>query len=117
MKLITKRGAIYITDEVIASICGYAALSCFGVKGMARKSLKDGIICLPKGHFPKGVKIRVENNRIDIELHVVIEHGVNMRTVGQSIMSEVRYTVESVTGVKVNRVDVYIDAVTVSHVN
>ncbi|MGN1451224.1 MAG: Asp23/Gls24 family envelope stress response protein, partial [Eubacteriales bacterium] len=58
-------------------------------------------------------KVTVNNGRIDIELHIAVDHGVNMRTVALSTMDEVRYVVEQQTGIKVGNVDVYVDAMTV----
>lgn len=36
-------GFINIAPEVLADIAGYAAMSCFGVKGMTIRSVSDGI--------------------------------------------------------------------------
>ena len=45
-----------------------------------------------------------------IELHIIVENGVNLTAVCHSIMSQVRYVVSSTTGVDVSTVDVYVDS-------
>lgn len=43
MTIKTDLGYIDITNEVLAGIAGYAASSCFGVKGMTIRSMSDGL--------------------------------------------------------------------------
>ena len=115
MKLINKKGYIEVKDDVIAVLAGYAALNSLGVKGMTSRNIGDGIVKLLKGDdFHRGVKVTPNKGCVDIELHVAVDHGVNMRTVALSTMDEVRYVIESQTGIKVGNVDVFVDAITVS---
>ena len=59
----------------------------------------------------KGIKIDVtEDNVVNIELHIVVRHGVNIAAAGDSIISEVRYNVEEMTGMKVGKVNVFVDS-------
>lgn len=115
MRIVTNKGYIEIPDKIISIISGYAALNCFGVKGMTVRGLGDELTLLIKGEsFHKGVKVKVSGNSVRIELHIAVEHGINMRTIAQSIMNEVKYVVEKQTGIKVSRVDVYVDTIIVS---
>ena len=112
MKLQTEKGIIGISPEVYAAISGYAAMNCFGVKGMAAGSMSDGIVQLLKKEFmTKGVKVSFEGVLANIELHIVVEHGVNITAVSKSIMNEVRYVVERYTGTTVNRINIYVDSI------
>ena len=62
----------------------------------------------------KGVKVPYnEDGTVSIELHIVVENGVNIATVCRSIMSEVKYVVTKNTGVEVREVNVCVDSVTV----
>ena len=92
-----------------------AATNCFGVKGMAYRSMTDGIVhLLRREAMSKGVRIIPhEEGDISIELHIVVENGVNIATVCRSIMSEVKYVVSLNTGVTVKAVNVCVDSVTV----
>ena len=112
MTIQNERGTIEITNEVFTLICGNAATNCFGVKGMAYRNVKDGIVgLLKRENMSKGVKVSFEDGQVSIELHVIVEHGVNIKTVCESIMTEVRYVVEQQTRVKVRTVDVCVDSI------
>ena len=114
MKIQTPRGIVAISNDVFTAISGYTATNCFGVKGMASRNMQDGIVqLLRRESLAKGVKIspQPEKNEIDIELHIVVEHGVNIPALCQSIMSEVRYHVEKLTGINVGSVNVCIDSI------
>jgi len=105
-------GNIEISNEVFAAISSYAAANSFGVKGMAVRSVKDGIVrLLGKDAADKGVKIVFTENGLDIELHIIVKHGINIGAVSHQIMREVKYTVGKLTGETVNRVDICIDSV------
>ncbi len=108
-------GSISITSEVFTNIAGAAATSCFGVKGMAYRSMTDGIVHLLRPEsMSKGVKVTYnDDNTVSIELHIVVENGVNITTVCRSIMSEVKYMVNQNTGVEVREVNVCVDSITV----
>ena len=59
----------------------------------------------------KGVKITYpDDSSVSIELHIIVENGVNLMAVCRSIMSEVRYVVSKTTGVEVKSVDVCVDS-------
>ena len=105
-------GSITVTDSVYTDIVGTAAANCFGVKGMAARSVKDGLYhLLRKESVGKGVLVTFnEDSTISIDLHIVVDGGVNLSAVGASIISEVRYVVAKCTGTEVRAVNVYVDS-------
>lgn len=112
-----EKGNIRISTEVFTTITGLAATNCFGVKGMAVRGVSDGLIhLLKKEAVGKGVRVicNDEDDCLSIELHIIVENGVNIPTVCSSIISEVKYVVEKVTGVKVAEVNVCVDSMVVS---
>ena len=113
MRLETERGAISISPDVFTNITGAAATNCYGVKGMAVRSTTDGLVhLLRRESMAKGVKVYYnDDGTVAIELHIIVENGVNLTAVCHSIMSQVRYVVSSTTGVDVSTVDVYVDSV------
>ncbi len=115
MKQQTEKGEIRISNEVFTNITGAAATNCYGVKGMAVRSATDGLVHLLKREsMGKGVKVYYnEDNSVSIELHIVVENGVNLVAVCRSIMSEVRYVVSKTTGCTVKSVDVCVDSMRV----
>ena len=104
-------GCITVTDGVFTDIVGTAAANCFGVKGMAARSLTDGVYhLLRKESVGKGVKVQFnEDGSISIDLHIVVDN-VNMNAVGESIIEEVRHQVTECTGTEVREVNVYVDS-------
>ncbi len=114
-KLQTDQGEILISDTVLSNITGAAATSCYGVKGMAYRSMTDGIVHLLRGEaMSKGVHItQHDEGDISIELHIIVEHGVNMVAISREIISQVRYLVNKNTGARIRSVDVCVDSITV----
>ena len=108
----SEQGEISVSSAVFSNITGIAATNCFGVKGMAARSVQDGLFhLLRKESVGKGVLVEFhEDNTITIDLHIMVDHGVNLQAVGESIISEVRYVVTKCTGTDVRAVNVYIDS-------
>ena len=111
----TENGSVNVSTNVYTDIAGTAASNCFGVKGMAARSVKDGLYhLLRKESASKGVRVEFhEDGTISIDLHVMVDHGVNLNAVGESIISEVRYVVNSTTGTEVRAVNVFFDSMSV----
>ena len=105
-------GSVTVSAGVYTDIAGTAASNCFGVKGMAARSVTAGVFhLLRKESVGKGVKVTFhEDDTITIDLHIIVDHGVNLAAVGESIISEVRYVVTKCTGTEVRAVNVYIDS-------
>ena len=108
-------GDITVSSAVFSNITGMAATNCFGVKGMAYRSMTDGLVhLLRREAMSKGVKVPYnEDGTVSIELHIIVENGVNIATVCRSIMGEVKYVVTKNTGVEVREVNVFVDSITV----
>ena len=107
-----ENGSVNVSTNVYTDIAGTAASNCFGVKGMAARSVKDGVYhLLRKESMSKGVSVQFhEDDSISIDLHIMVDNGVNLSAVGASIISEVRYVVTKCTGTEVRAVNVYIDS-------
>jgi len=112
IKVQSQRGEISISSAVFTSITGAAATNCFGVKGMAYRSMTDGLVhLLRREAMSKGVRIIPhEEGDISIELHIVVEHGVNIAAVCRSIINQVRYMVSENTGASIRSIDVCVDS-------
>ena len=79
---------------------------------MAARSVKDGVYHLLRVEsMGKGVRVEFnDDGSVSIDLHIMVDHGVNLNAVGASIISEVRYVVNKCTGTEVRDVNVYIDS-------
>ncbi len=113
IKLQADKGYIYISGNVFATLVGDAATNCFGLKGMAKRSVNDGLVHLLKREaMSKGVYISYDADAaVSIELHIIVDKGVNIPALCHSIISEVGYKVKNVTGADVNKVNVFIDSI------
>ena len=112
LKFHSEQGEISVSSAVFSNITGMAATNCFGVKGMAYRSMTDGLVhLLRREAMSKGVNVIYnEDESISIELHIIVENGVNIPAVCRSIMNEVRYVVNKNTGAEVRSVDVFVDS-------
>ena len=108
-----ENGSVNVSTSVYTDIAGTAASNCFGVKGMAARSVTDGVYhLLRKESMSKGVRVEFHpEGDISIELHIIVDSGVNLNAVANSIISEVRYVVTKTTGTQVRAVNVYIDSI------
>ena len=102
------KGTIVIETEVIAKIAGYIATSCYGVVGMAYRSKKDEFASLlKKDSISKGIKVTINDKKVNIDIHIIVEYGTNISVVCNSIISSVKYQVNALTGLDVESVNVF----------
>ena len=107
-----ENGSVNVSTSVYTDIAGTVASNCFGVKGMAARSVKDGVYhLLRKESMSKGVNVTLhEDESISIDLHIIVLSGVNLPTLASSIISRVRYEVSKYTGTEVREVNVFVDS-------
>ncbi len=107
-------GEVFISNSVIAEIAGAVAGKCYGVVGMASRNKKDGIVnLLMSDSVTRGINVNVEEDGIRVDMHIIVEYGININSICKSIVNRVRYTLESTVGLKVNRVNVKVEGVRV----
>jgi uncharacterized alkaline shock family protein YloU len=97
-------GRITISSEAIARIVGETARECYGVVAMA------GPKWLPD-RPTRGIDIHRDGRSMTIDLHVVVEYGLNLAEVASSLRNRVGYEVHRLTGLPVGAVEVHIDDV------
>jgi len=113
-KIENSNGTITIKTEVIARIAGLAAMGCYGIVGMAIKNVKDGIVyLLRRENLTRGVKVRFENDAVRVDLHVIAEYGTNIAAICEAAVSNVRYIIEDMTGIKIKTVNIYVEGLRV----
>ena len=104
----SKLGAIRIAPDAIAQIVGHTAAECYGVVGMAGKGLTR---LLARDKLTQGIGVSADGDGLRLDLHVVVEYGLNLAEVAASVRSRVTYEVERLTGLTVAAVEVHIDDV------
>ena len=83
----TDLGQVIIDEEVIATYAGINAIECFGIVGMASVNMKDGFAqLLKRDNVSKGVHIKINDNKIYIDFHIIVSYGVNIATIADNII-------------------------------
>ena len=101
-------GRITIAADAIAQIVGHTAAECYGVVGMAGRGLKR---ILTRDKLTQGIEVSGSPQGLRLDLHVVVEHGLNLAEVAATVRSRVAYEVERLTGLNVAAVEVHIEDV------
>ncbi len=107
-------GTIYIAEDVMMKVVGYAALECYGIVAMSGKRATDGIVeWLGRENLSKGVQIRNVGDMLDVDLYIIVEYGISISEVCKTIVEVVRYKLESMTGVQVRSVNISVEGIRV----
>ena len=100
----TPLGRISISSDAIAHIVAETVRECYGVVAMG------GPKWLPE-RVRKGIAIGRDGDDVTIDLHVVVEYGLNLAEVASTLRNRVQYEVERLTGLRVASVEVRIQDV------
>jgi uncharacterized alkaline shock family protein YloU len=98
-------GRLTISREAVAEIVAETALGCYGVVGLSAGSRVGRMF------RREGISVDGPAEAVRIELHVVVEHGLNLAEVASTVRSQVAYDVERLTGLQVGAVEVVIQRV------
>jgi len=117
IELNTKDGQVTITNEVIATIAGGTAVACYGIVGMASKSqLRDGIAeILRNENYSRGIVVRQEDDKLHIDMFIIVSYGTKISEVASNVQSQVKYTLQQTLGLSVDSVNIYIQGVRVAN--
>lgn len=106
-------GNITISDEVVSVIAGVATSEISGVASMSG-TIAGGIAeILGKKNMGKGVKVTIDGNNAVIDLHITVIYGTKVPDVAWEIQEKVKKAVETMTGLVVDKVNIYIEGVTI----
>ena len=95
-------GKITVADTAIAMLTGYVISECYGVVELVSRSLTDTIADLfHKSSYSKGVKIATVDNKIYIDVFVILNRDVPKEATVESIQNTVKYKIEAFTGMRV----------------
>jgi uncharacterized alkaline shock family protein YloU len=114
--LSSELGRITISSEAIAHIVGETARECYGVVAMAARG-PVGKLLGRRERSTQGIQIARgsaeggDGDGVTIDLHVVVEYGLNLAEVASTVRNRVSYEVGRLTGLPVRAVEVHIDDV------
>lgn len=102
------QGMIEISATAVATIANQAINQCYGVVGMADKSLASGLSKLLSRDSKRGIDVQLADGEIKIDVYVIVEYGVRIKTVAESIQHTVKFHVEKSIGLPVREVNVFV---------
>ena len=103
-------GRITIASDAIAQIVGETARECYGVVGMNARG-PVGKLLSKRERSTQGIQITRDGEDVTVDLHVVVEYGLNLAEVASTVRNRVSYEVGRLTGLPVRAVEVHIDDV------
>ena len=105
-------GNIHISEEVLAGIAAAAALEVEGVSGLAANLGSDIAELLGKKNLAKGVRIQMEDEKVTVDLSILMAYGHTIPEVGRAVQDGVKNAVESMTGLEIAAVNVNVGGIT-----
>jgi len=117
IELKTMYGQIDISNEVVATVAGGAAIDCYGIVGMASKNqIKDGLTdILRKENFSRGVIVRQDDDSINIDMYIIVSYGTKISEVAHNVQTKVKYTLDQTVGLAVDSVNIFVQGVRVAN--
>lgn len=111
----TNLGTVTINSDVVATYAGSVAVECFGIVGMAAVNVKDGLVkLLKKDYLHHGISVEIaDNDKITLNFHVIVSYGVSIGAVAENLISTVKYKVEEFTGMKIEKINIFVEGVRV----
>ncbi|MFD3269000.1 Asp23/Gls24 family envelope stress response protein [Paenibacillus dendritiformis] len=110
-QLNTQEGNIRISDDVVATIAGLAALETPGVAAMSGGMSEGWAKRLSGRNVQKGVSVEVGQVEAAIDLRVIIMYGMPIQEVCRQLQMNVREAVQNMTGLNVVEINVKVEGV------
>lgn len=107
-------GQVEISDQAIIAVIHDAVLSSYGIVDMAPRSFRSAIgkrLGISSSH--RGIGIIVDGDTVTIDLSVVVQYGTPIFTVATNAMKAVKFRVEEILGMRVDRVNINVDGLRV----
>ncbi|MBO9609101.1 MAG: Asp23/Gls24 family envelope stress response protein [Paenibacillaceae bacterium] len=105
------QGLIRISDDVVATIAGLAALETSGIAAMSG-GISEGLAKRLSGkNVQKGISVEVGQLEAAIDLRIIVHYGTQIQDVCRELQLNVREAVENMTGLRVVEVNVKVEGV------
>ena len=101
-------GQVQIADEVIAVIASIAATEVEGVAKMSGNITSEIAAMVGMKNLSKGVKVRIDEDKVDITISLIMDYGVSIPAVSREVQDRVKNSIETMTGLEVSEVNVRI---------
>ena len=80
---------------------------------MASVSMKDGLVrLLGRSKLSQGIQVIITpENKLRISFHLIVAYGVNINTVSDNLIENVKYRVEAFSGMEIEKIKIYVEDV------
>ncbi len=114
----TKNEGIEISADVIGVIAGVAVSEVEGVAGMAG-GFAGGIteVLSGKKNLAKGIKVDINEKKAKLDINIIVEYGTRIPDIAYEIQNRVKKSVETMTGLTVEEVNVHVQGVNTDSAN
>ena len=110
----TEEGKIEVSPEAVAILASEAVSECYGVVGMSSCGLREAFLTiLRRPPATKGIRVRLEDESVIVDLHVIVEYGTRIATVASNVIEAVRFRLERALGTSALHINVYVEDVRV----
>lgn len=106
-----EENGIKIADDVVATIAGKSALEVKGVYSMAGGFAGGISEVFGKKSYTKGIKVDNTEKGLKIDVNIIVEYGARIPDVAYEIQNKVKNSIENMTGLKIEEVNVHIQGV------
>lgn len=108
-------GEVFIANEVVAIIAGVAASEVEGVAAMSGNIPNEIIGKLGVKNLAKGATIDLGDGVVRVDLSLTMKYGYSIPKICTLVQDKVKSSIESMTGLNVEEVNIHIVGVDVSH--
>ena len=107
-----EQGTIRISEDVVAAIAAQAASEADGITLMtASGSAVTDLIGKKQGKGTKGIKITFEENRVHVDVYLLMAYGKPIPAAAQKVQDRVIASLQSMTGLTVGNVNVHVGGI------
>lgn len=111
LQIDTLRGKVFYSIELIKGMIAMSTIECGGVIRLANCNVKDGIYGVSNGNINNGVKVNVENEKLQIDVFVIVEYGIKVSVIANDIIQKIKLNIENYIGLKINSITVNVQGV------
>lgn len=104
-------GSINISPDVIASIASDAAANVAGIAGLSSGMVDNISEKMGLKNQTKGIKIDWTEEELNIDVFVLVEHGIAIDKVSQETQKAVKAAVEKTTGLECSNVNIHVQGI------
>lgn len=104
-------GKVIFANDVVATIANLAATEVEGVVALNGGVMEELTGKLGKKNYTKGVKVEVNNDVVSADMTITVRYGSRIQDVCRQIQNNVKKSIETMTGLQVAQVNIYVQSI------